>query len=219
MVRLMPPYRGYNPDVDPSIANVFATAAFRFAHVTVQPVVTRLGPGYTTTSQHPPLPLHNSLFASWRIVQEGRVQEPSSWTSGSGVFLTFLPLFPPGGPGGIDPVLRGLLLSPAKLQTPGQMMVEELTERLFQAQGGMPFDLAALNLQRGRDHGLPGTDSPPSFSLLETPLLLFLGTRTCTVPGTSRLICQVAASLLINEPGLSGMLTQKPVPDVGMRLE
>lgn len=62
-----------------------------------------------------------------------------------------------GVPGGIDPVLRGLLLSPAKLQTPGQMMVEELTERLFQAQGGMPLDLGALNLQRGRDHGLPGT--------------------------------------------------------------
>uniref|UniRef100_A0A3B4YLH7 Eosinophil peroxidase n=1 Tax=Seriola lalandi dorsalis TaxID=1841481 RepID=A0A3B4YLH7_SERLL len=126
MSLLMPPYEGYNPEVDPSIANVFAAAAFRFAHVTVQPVVTRLGPGYTMNSQHPPLPLHHSLFASWRVVEEG-----------------------------IDPVLRGLLLSPAKLQTPGQMMVEELTERLFQAQGGMPLDLGALNLQRGRDHGLP----------------------------------------------------------------
>ncbi|XP_078113281.1 eosinophil peroxidase [Sander vitreus] len=131
MSRLMPPYEGYDPEVDPSIANVFAAAAFRFAHVTVQPVVTRLGPGYTTNSQHPPLPLHHSLFASWRVVQEG----------------------------GIDPVLRGLLLSPAKLQTPGQMMVEELTERLFQAQGEMPLDLGALNLQRGRDHGLPGYGS------------------------------------------------------------
>ncbi|XP_075327291.1 eosinophil peroxidase [Odontesthes bonariensis] len=131
MSRLMPPYQGYHPAVDPSIANVFATAAFRFAHVTVQPVVNRLGPGYTFNSQYPPLPLHHSLFASWRVVQEG----------------------------GIDPVLRGLLLSPAKLQTPGQMMVEELTERLFQAQGGMPLDLGALNLQRGRDHGLPGYSS------------------------------------------------------------
>ncbi|XP_047451990.1 thyroid peroxidase [Mugil cephalus] len=141
MSHLMPPYQGYDPDVDPSIANVFATAAFRFAHVTVQPVVNRLGPGYTANSEYPPLPLHHSLFASWRVVQEG----------------------------GIDPVLRGLLLSPAKLQTPGQMMVEELTERLFQAQGGLPLDLGALNLQRGRDHGLPGYGSWRRFCGLSVP--------------------------------------------------
>lgn len=72
-------------------------------------------------------------------------------------------LFSSGVSGGIDPVLRGLLLSPAKLQTPGQMMVEELRERLFQAQGGMPLDLGALNLQRGRDHGLPGTSFITSY--------------------------------------------------------
>ncbi|XP_041852657.1 eosinophil peroxidase [Melanotaenia boesemani] len=141
MSNLMPPYQGYDPDIDPSIANIFATAAFRFAHVTVQPVVNRLGPGYILNSQYPPLPLHHSLFASWRVVQEG----------------------------GIDPVLRGLLLSPAKLQTPGQMMVEELTERLFQAQGGMPLDLGALNLQRGRDHGLPGYSSWRRFCGLSVP--------------------------------------------------
>ncbi|XP_048886441.1 eosinophil peroxidase isoform X1 [Brienomyrus brachyistius] len=127
-LELLPPYHGYQPDTDPSIANAFATAAFRFAHVTVHPVVNRLDHGYHPSSHHPPLPLHLSLFASWRVMQEG----------------------------GIDPVLRGLLLYPAKLQTPGQMMVEELTERLFQAQGGLPLDLGALNLQRGRDHGLPG---------------------------------------------------------------
>ncbi|CAL8356561.1 unnamed protein product [Lota lota] len=138
---LMPTYEGYNPDVDPSVANVFAAAAFRFAHVTIQPIVARLGPGYSLDSKHPPLPLHHSLFASWRVVQEG----------------------------GVDPVLRGLLLSPAKLQVPGQMMVEELTERLFQAQGGMPLDLGALNLQRGRDHGLPGYSSWREFCGLSVP--------------------------------------------------
>lgn len=63
---------------------------------------------------------------------------------------------PPCAVGGVDPVLRGLLLSSAKLQTADHMMIEELTERLFQAQGGLPLDLAALNLQRGRDHGLQG---------------------------------------------------------------
>ncbi|XP_028305203.1 eosinophil peroxidase isoform X2 [Gouania willdenowi] len=127
MSQLMPPYQGYDPDVDPSIANIFAAAAFRFAHVTVQPVVSRLGPEYTINSQYPPLPLHHSLFASWRVIDE------------------------------------------AKLQMPGQMMVEELTERLFQAQGGMPLDLAALNLQRGRDHGLPGYASWRRFCGLSVP--------------------------------------------------
>uniref|UniRef100_A0A4W4GN55 Eosinophil peroxidase n=1 Tax=Electrophorus electricus TaxID=8005 RepID=A0A4W4GN55_ELEEL len=126
--KLIPPYDGYDPKVDPSITNVFSAAAFRFAHVTVHPVVSRLGPGHQLHPDNPPMPLHHSLFAPWRVVEEG----------------------------GIDPVLRGVLLSPAKLQAPEQMMVEELTERLFQAQEGLPLDLGALNLQRGRDHGLPG---------------------------------------------------------------
>ena len=58
--------------------------------------------------------------------------------------------------GGMDPLLRGLFAKQAKLKTPKQIMNSELTERLFHIVRSVSQDLAALNIQRGRDHGLPG---------------------------------------------------------------
>lgn len=66
------PYRGYNPSVDPSIANVFATAAFRFGHATISPILWRLNESFQEDERFPHLRLHNTLFSPWRIVKEGQ---------------------------------------------------------------------------------------------------------------------------------------------------
>ena len=53
----------------------------------------------------------------------------------------------------LDPILRGIAAKPA--QRLDAQIVDELRNFLFGAPGSPGLDLASLNLQRGRDHGLP----------------------------------------------------------------
>ncbi|HEX5050137.1 MAG TPA: peroxidase family protein [Planctomycetota bacterium] len=53
---------------------------------------------------------------------------------------------------GIDALLRGLAMQPA--QEVDTLIVEDVRNFLFGPPGAGGFDLASLNLQRGRDHGL-----------------------------------------------------------------
>ncbi len=58
------------------------------------------------------------------------------------------------GEGGIAPILRGLAVQPsAELDA---AVTDEVRNFLFGQPGAGGFDLVSRNLQRGRDHGLPG---------------------------------------------------------------
>ncbi|KPP67656.1 Mpx protein-like [Scleropages formosus] len=70
MARFLPAYPGYDENVDPSIASVFATAAYRFAHLTLQPLVFRLNESYQENPEFPSVPLHKAFFAPWRLIFE-----------------------------------------------------------------------------------------------------------------------------------------------------
>lgn len=65
-------YNGYNPNINPSISNVFATAALRFGHTLINPVLHRLNADFEPIREGH-LPLSKAFFSPWRVVEEGGV--------------------------------------------------------------------------------------------------------------------------------------------------
>ncbi|XP_074144108.1 peroxidasin homolog isoform X2 [Sminthopsis crassicaudata] len=125
-MKMLGEYKGYDPSVNSGIFNAFATAAFRFGHTLINPLLYRLDENFEPIAQGH-IPLHKAFFSPFRIVNEG----------------------------GIDPLLRGLFGVAGKMRVPSQLLNTELTERLFSMAHTVALDLAAINIQRGRDHGIP----------------------------------------------------------------
>ncbi|XP_037781147.1 chorion peroxidase-like [Penaeus monodon] len=108
----------YNPSIDASIANAFATAAYRFGHTLVDDVLRGAG-----TS----IPLVGNFFNPRPLFQFQT--RPSALLEG---------------------------LASANAQPADAHLVSALTHNLFkQETEPIGMDLMALNIQRGRDHGIP----------------------------------------------------------------
>lgn len=121
----LPAYTGYDPTVNPSIATEFSTAAFRVGHTMLNESLLRFDAATGAPLAQGHLALADAFFRPDRITDEG----------------------------GVDPILQGLYRQSAeRIDT---MVVDAVRNFLFGPPGAGGFDLAALNIQRGRDHGLP----------------------------------------------------------------
>ena len=138
------PYEGYNPAVDPSIANEFSTGAYRFGHTMLSASLLLIDDGGTEQE----MPLLSAFFNPSLMADQG-----------------------------ISRVLRGLTTQQA--QRIDARLVDNVRNLLFGAPGGPGRDLAALNIQRGRDHGLPGLHQrPPGLQPAAAPQLSPMSVRT-----------------------------------------
>ena len=124
------PYSGYHRDVRPDISNIFATAAYRLGH--------------TMVTDEIPL-----LDNRCNPVGDGSLSLLESFFNPE-----IVPTY------GLDPLLKGL--ANQKQQKVDTKIVDDLRNFLFPVPGTADFfglDLASLNIQRGRDHGLPDYNS------------------------------------------------------------
>ena len=107
------------------------------------------------------LALRKAFFSPWRLTQEG----------------------------GIDPLLHGLATQRAQAIDP--FIIDDVRNFLFGPPGAGGFDLASLNLQRGRDHGLPSYNEvriayglPPAVTFGDTSSHSVIQERLQAVYGT-----------------------------------
>lgn len=115
-------YDGYDPTVNPNIANEFSTAAYRLGHSLLSPELERIG-------------------ADGEVVEDGNLSLREAFFNPSEV-----------AENGIDDILRGATVGLA--QELDAQVIDDVRNFLFGPPGSGGLDLAALNIQRGRDHGL-----------------------------------------------------------------
>jgi hypothetical protein len=124
----IPAYTGYKENVNGTISQEFATAAFRFGHSTINDLVLRLN-------------------NDGSVISQGNIE--LKYTAFN---PTLLDPNLPNGEGDIDPLLKGA--SSQLAQEIDTFLVDAVRNLLFGPPGSSGTDLNALDIQRGRDHGL-----------------------------------------------------------------
>lgn len=117
----LPAYRGYNPAVNPDIANEFSTAAFRLGHSLLGSDIEFLD--NAGNEVHESVELRDAFFNPLMLQETG-----------------------------IDSIFK--YLASDRAQELDTHVVDDVRNFLFGQPGQGGLDLAALNIQRGRDHGL-----------------------------------------------------------------
>ncbi|MBI1335362.1 MAG: peroxiredoxin [Phycisphaera sp.] len=121
----------YDPSVDATILNEFSTAAYRLGHTMLSSTLQLKG---ADGSDMGTVNLLNSFF------------NPGFFQTASG-----------GDPLNVERLLNGM--AHQSMQTIDNQVVDDVRNFLFGPPGSSGFDLASLNIQRGRDHGLPDYNS------------------------------------------------------------
>ncbi|XP_042862256.1 dual oxidase-like [Penaeus japonicus] len=138
----LPKYQGYRPTVDPQVSHIFQSAAMRFGHTLVTS-----GVYLREKNDQGCNPLHFELAAP-----EGSSQRRIMGVRTCNSFWRSPELFT-RDKDNFDRFLMGL--SSQSTEREDNIIVDDLRGRVF---GPLEFsrrDLMAINIQRGRDHGLP----------------------------------------------------------------
>jgi peroxidase len=129
----MPAYTGYNPSTDAAIANEFSTVAFRFGHSLLSEDIARDGNNGQSVADDVPL---SEDFFDPNLLNPADVVDPFTGETSTD----------------IDAVLKGD--ADGISQASDLLAVSDVRDLLFGNAGAGGQDLIALDIQRGRDHGI-----------------------------------------------------------------
>ena len=177
----LPAYAGYDASINASISNIFSGAAFRMGHTLLNSVIQRIDNN------------GNVIPAGNLLLQEA--------------FFNPLSMTWVGGGGGIDPLFKGMATQVE--QNLDCKVINDVRNFLFGPPGAGGLDLASININRGRERGLPDFNTVrANFGL--TPYNSFLeltgdATEAASMQG-------VYGSVNDVDPWV-GMLAEKHMPD------